>query len=494
MAETLSTPLPTRSGGVPLAVRIAKSVSIVDKGALHSLAEFHAWFAERGRKVARVHKMPLDELAGWSTDPDTQDIRHHSGKFFSVQGLSVELPGAPIPAWSQPIINQPEIGILGILVKEFNGVLHCLMQAKMEPGNRNGLQLSPTVQATRSNYARVHQGNAVPYLSYFQDTSRHSVMTDALPVRAGLVVLPEAQPEHGRGGRRGHRAARGVHVAHHRSAAPAARDRRPGQHGHPDRAVLSAVLRVPARGATARTGQRTARCPCCGRAARTRAVCTAPATSSAGSPTRGPGTRCATRLVPLREVGNWKRGQYAISHDTGRFFDVMGVHIETDGDREVREWTQPMIAPAGVGIVGLPRQADRGCPARPGACPRRARLSGRRGALAHRHVHPDELRGPAPGGPAGLPGPRAVRPPRAGPLRRRSCPRRAAASTTPRTAISWSSPTSRSPPNWPRTSAGWRSTRWSACSGTATTSTSRPAASSPVCTVSPAHRGTSDPP
>ena len=32
--------------------------------------------------------------------------------------------------WKQPIINQPEIG-LGFITKEFNGILHFLVQAKV---------------------------------------------------------------------------------------------------------------------------------------------------------------------------------------------------------------------------------------------------------------------------------------------------------------------------------------------------------------------------
>src|SRR5690606_15803756 len=61
---------------------------------------------------------------------------------------------------------------------QFDGVLHCLMQAKAEPGNCNALQLAPTVQATRSNYTRVHGGKPVHYLHYFQDTARHHVIAD----------------------------------------------------------------------------------------------------------------------------------------------------------------------------------------------------------------------------------------------------------------------------------------------------------------------------
>ena len=58
--------------------------------------------------------------------------------------------------WDQPIIIQNEKGILGILKDSVKNKY--LLQAKVEPGNKNRLQLSPTVQATKSNYQRVHGG------------------------------------------------------------------------------------------------------------------------------------------------------------------------------------------------------------------------------------------------------------------------------------------------------------------------------------------------
>ena len=65
--------------------------------------------------------------------------------------------------WDQPIIVQKEIGILGILKKNNK----YLLQAKFEPGNINKIQISPTVQATKSNYTQVHGGKKVPFLNYF---------------------------------------------------------------------------------------------------------------------------------------------------------------------------------------------------------------------------------------------------------------------------------------------------------------------------------------
>jgi oxidase EvaA len=153
-------------------------------GVLASLEEFEQWWAERHRAGRfEVHRIPFAELDAWHFDQATGNLGHESGRFFTIEGLQVQTGGVVVR--SQPIIHQPEIGILGILVKEFDGVPHCLMQAKMEPGNVNVLQLSPTVQATRSNYTQVHQGANTRYLEYFAGAGRGEVLVDVLQSEQG---------------------------------------------------------------------------------------------------------------------------------------------------------------------------------------------------------------------------------------------------------------------------------------------------------------------
>lgn len=125
----------------------------------------------------RIEEIPLDALPDWRID---DRISHVSGRFFEIEGLSICTDFGPISRWCQPIINQPEIGILGILVKRINGVQHFLMQAKMEPGNSELVQYAATVQATPSNYERVHGGRSTPYLKYFLEHSGRRILFDQL--------------------------------------------------------------------------------------------------------------------------------------------------------------------------------------------------------------------------------------------------------------------------------------------------------------------------
>src|ERR1700690_319664 len=152
--------------------------------------EIREWYAERYQaSVCDITRVPFRAMRDWEFDPESGDMAHRSGKFFSIQGLDVRARTGPVLHWQQPIICQPEVGILGILVRRIAGRLHCLMQAKMEPGNINRVQLSPTVQATKSNYTRVHGGSPIRYLDYFIRPGRGRVLVDVLQSEQGSWFL-----------------------------------------------------------------------------------------------------------------------------------------------------------------------------------------------------------------------------------------------------------------------------------------------------------------
>lgn len=148
-----------------------------------------SWLQERNKAVlVNVEHVPFKALDHWEVLPDNS-LRHCSGKFFSIEGIRVRTDYPEPMVWEQPIINQPEIGYLGILVKEFDGVLHFLMQAKIEPGNVNNVQLSPTLQATKSNYTRVHGGKNAAYLEYFRQAKPEQIILDQLQSEQGARFL-----------------------------------------------------------------------------------------------------------------------------------------------------------------------------------------------------------------------------------------------------------------------------------------------------------------
>lgn len=154
----------------------------------NSTGEVLEWLKNRNVAIrVNINQISFSKLKDWSFDNDK--LYHSSGKFFSIEGINVETNWGDVKTWDQPIINQPEIGFLGIIAKEFDGVLFFLMQAKIEPGNVNYVQLSPTLQATKSNYSQVHKGKRPLYLDYFIDRQGNEILLDQLQSEQGARFL-----------------------------------------------------------------------------------------------------------------------------------------------------------------------------------------------------------------------------------------------------------------------------------------------------------------
>jgi len=160
--------------------------SLTEYNPFYTTEEIDQWlYSINQEQYFHVTQIPLNEMDKWSFDEETGDLKHDSGGFFSIRGLKVETNWGKVPSWSQPIIHQPEIGTLGIITKKINGILYFLLQAKAEPGNINTYQLSPTVQATRSNYLQLHGGKSTLYLEYFIDHAKAEVLIDQLQSEQG---------------------------------------------------------------------------------------------------------------------------------------------------------------------------------------------------------------------------------------------------------------------------------------------------------------------
>ncbi|RDG31556.1 NDP-hexose 2,3-dehydratase family protein [Streptomyces corynorhini] len=326
---------PNSSAEANLAARLALSATTTG-GEVMSDVEFFDWLDDRRRRHSQeVRRTTFAELSGWHFAQDSGDLEHHSGRFFAVRGLRVSTDFGPVQEWRQPIIQQPEIGVLGMAVREMGGVLHCLVQAKSEPGNVNGVQLSPTVQATKSNYTRVHGGSAVPYLDCFRGPRArgHRVLADVLQSEQGSWfyckrnrnMIVEVGPEVEAGEdfcwltlRQMHMLLRYENLVsmdartvlsclpdwHHPSG--------PGADLLPDVAVRSWI--------TAQQSER----------------------------------EVDAALMPLSKVegDGWRLAEDRISHERGLFFSIVPVDVVSNR-REVASWSQPLLQPHGTGVVAM---------------------------------------------------------------------------------------------------------------------------------------------
>ena len=164
--------------------------ALTEENPFISTKEVKNWLKLKNSEVhVEVEQIEFSKLDNWSFGSDCSKLVHSSGRFFSIEGINVKTNWRGLKEWDQPIINQPEIGYLGIITKEIHGILYFLLQAKIEPGNINNVQLSPTLQATKSNYSQVHGGNAPFYLEYFKERNNVTVLLDQLQSEQGARFL-----------------------------------------------------------------------------------------------------------------------------------------------------------------------------------------------------------------------------------------------------------------------------------------------------------------
>lgn len=136
----------------------------------------------------RTRRIPLDGSVGWRLEHGR--IIHRTYGFFSVVGIRVRSDVPALEGGEQPILLQPEIGILGFLLRDGSSGTEILAQVKTEPGNVGDAQIAPTVQATESNYRRRHGGAPTAWLDYFTGGQPHArILSDSLQSEQGYRFL-----------------------------------------------------------------------------------------------------------------------------------------------------------------------------------------------------------------------------------------------------------------------------------------------------------------
>ena len=284
-----------------------------------------AWLdAAQGSGEFLVEEQALEDLSGWHIDSSTGDIAHDSGRFFTIQGVDVAIRANGLDAhWRQPVIVQSDVGILGLVAAERDGAMQFLVQAKMEPGNRRLVQVSPTVQATSSNFQRIHQGDATAFLKCFQQSHEHAGFVDTLVEQLqteqanrylrkrnlnSIVVMEASAIDDSDSRFRWLTLADLIALAEGNDLL------------HMDtRSILGSIpfgdpvhAHVDLSGVDEWIGAYTA------------------------------DIRVETTLVPLDEVSGWRRTDGRLHGPDPSAFDVIGMHVNAS-QREVRSWDQPLV-------------------------------------------------------------------------------------------------------------------------------------------------------
>lgn len=308
-----------------------------------------------------VNLTPLAKLKGWKFLDERKFFGHEGGKFFQIQGLEIALDrGGNVSRWCQPIINQPEVGVLGFISKKIDGVLHVLAQAKMEPGNINLIQISPTVQATRSNYTQAHGGRKPKYIEYFIGSSRKNILLDQLQSEQGTRYLEKRN--------------RNIIIQLPDDAYIEPQNdfiwmtlgqiqklmRYPNLVHLDCRSILGSIAYC-----TQGVGVEELNCNFSSSVLGSiinqdyNDLDYALSKAIAWTTQQKSFNQIEKKIVPLSQVTNWIADDNEIRHESHKFFSVVGVSVCAT-NREVAGWDQPLIFSKDGGIIGLLAQAQNG--------------------------------------------------------------------------------------------------------------------------------------
>jgi oxidase EvaA len=145
------------------------------ENALNSVEGIISWITRlKAFAELEVEKIPLNDLKEWKKDE--LSIHHIQQKYFSVVGVRAEIGNREVASWTLPLVKSAQEGIIAFIIKKINGVYHFLVQAKMESGNFDIIELAPSVQCLTGNYRKGQNEYEVEFINYVLEPEKHNAI------------------------------------------------------------------------------------------------------------------------------------------------------------------------------------------------------------------------------------------------------------------------------------------------------------------------------
>ena len=139
-----------------------------EKSSLHSIEAIISWITKhKSFAELDIERIPLNQVEDWCKDDYA--IFHKDRKYFSVIAVEAEIGNREVYSWTQPLVKSAQEGVIAFLIKKINGVYHFLVQAKLESGNFDIIELAPTIQCLTGNYRKGKNEYEVEFIDYVLD-------------------------------------------------------------------------------------------------------------------------------------------------------------------------------------------------------------------------------------------------------------------------------------------------------------------------------------
>ncbi len=129
-----------------------------------------------------VSKIDLKKLDKWCYTEN--EIHHIDHKYFKIIAVDVTIDNREVVNWSQPMVEPAQEGLCAFVCKEIDGLMYFVVQAKLECGNYDTIELAPTVQCLTGNYKKTDK-NKLPFLDYVLNAPKEQVVFDTMQSEEG---------------------------------------------------------------------------------------------------------------------------------------------------------------------------------------------------------------------------------------------------------------------------------------------------------------------
>jgi dTDP-4-dehydro-6-deoxy-alpha-D-glucopyranose 2,3-dehydratase len=149
--------------------------ALVSDNSTNALEEIIFWItALKSKYDLEMNRIPLNKVKKWIISES--EIHHVDHKYFSIIGANIFIENREVLNWSQPLVKSAQEGLIGFIVKKINGIFHFLVQAKIEAGNFDILELAPTVQCLTGNYRKGVNEYEVPFINEFLNAPKEKII------------------------------------------------------------------------------------------------------------------------------------------------------------------------------------------------------------------------------------------------------------------------------------------------------------------------------
>ena len=169
------------SGGPTFESKMLQSC-LSRKNSLYTKTQILSWITSlKCEYELDVKSINMEDVKDWVIED--YSIHHKENKFFNVIAAEVAISNREVKTWYQPLVQPVQQGLVAFIVKEINGVYHFLVQAKVEAGNYDVVEMAPTVQCLTGSYENnIHD---LPFLRTVLEAKPEQIRIDTLQSEEG---------------------------------------------------------------------------------------------------------------------------------------------------------------------------------------------------------------------------------------------------------------------------------------------------------------------